>query len=101
MSDKYTVARMTVNNEHFEILCKPEKALQYRLGKIAGVREVLAGEIVFSDANKGTKPPQESIHKASPPRPPSPPRPHASKTPWNKSATQSTHSNPWKNKQKT
>ena len=64
MSDKYTVARMTVNNEHFEILCKPEKALQYRLGKIAGVREVLAGEIVFSDANKGTKPPQESLQKA-------------------------------------
>ena len=64
MSDKYTVARMTVNNEHFEILVKPEKALQYRMGKTTSVREVLAGEIVFSDANKGTKPPQESIQKA-------------------------------------
>jgi ribosome maturation protein SDO1 len=64
MSDKYTVARMTVNNEHFEILVKPEKALQYRLGKIAGVREVLAGEIIFSDANKGTKPSEESLRKA-------------------------------------
>jgi ribosome maturation protein SDO1 len=64
MSDKYTIARMTVNNEHFEILVKPEKALQYRMGKTASVREVLAGEIIFSDANKGTKPPQESLQKA-------------------------------------
>jgi ribosome maturation protein SDO1 len=64
MSDKYTVGRMTVNNEHFEILVKPEKALQYRLGKIAGVREVLAGEIIFSDANKGTKPSEEILRKA-------------------------------------
>jgi ribosome maturation protein SDO1 len=64
MSDKYTVARMTVNNEHFEILCKPEKALQYRMGKTTSVREVLGGEIIFSDANKGTKPPQESLQKA-------------------------------------
>lgn len=64
MSDKYTVARMTVNNEHFEILCKPEKALQYRMGKTTSVREVLAGEIIFSDANKGTKPPEDSLRKA-------------------------------------
>lgn len=64
MSDKYTIARMTINNEHFEILVKPEKALQYRLGKMAGVREVLAGEIIFSDANKGTKPSEESLRKA-------------------------------------
>jgi len=64
MSDKYTIARMTINNEHFEILVKPEKALQYRLGKMTGVREVLAGEIIFSDANKGTKPSEESLRKA-------------------------------------
>lgn len=64
MSDKYTVARMTANNEHFEILCKPEKALQYRMGKTTSVREVLAGEIIFSDANKGTKPSEETLRKA-------------------------------------
>jgi ribosome maturation protein SDO1 len=64
VSDKYTVARMTVNNEHFEILCKPEKSLQYRMGKTASVREVLAGEIIFSDATKGTKPSEDSLRKA-------------------------------------
>jgi ribosome maturation protein SDO1 len=64
MSDKYTVARMTVNNEHFEILCKPEKSLHYRMGKTTSIREVLAGEIIFSDANKGTKPSEDSLRKA-------------------------------------
>ncbi|RLI18776.1 ribosome assembly factor SBDS, partial [Candidatus Bathyarchaeota archaeon] len=27
MSDKYTVARITKDNEHFEVLIKPQKAL--------------------------------------------------------------------------
>src|SRR3972149_1754336 len=64
MSDKYTVARLTKDNEHFEILGKPEKALDYRTGKIARITEVLAVETVFSDANKGTKVSEEQMRKA-------------------------------------
>jgi ribosome maturation protein SDO1 len=64
MSEKYTVARITKDNEHFEILIKPQKALDYRAGKIAGITEVLAAEIIFSDANKGTKVSEESLRKA-------------------------------------
>jgi ribosome maturation protein SDO1 len=64
MSDKYTVARMKVDNEHFEVLVKPQKALDYRMGKLASITEVLAAETVFSDANKGTKPAEESLRKA-------------------------------------
>jgi len=64
MSDKYTVARLTKDNEHFEILVKPEKALDYRTGKIARITEVLAVETVFSDANKGTKVSEEQMRKA-------------------------------------
>jgi len=64
MSEKYTVARITRENEHFEILIKPQKALDYRAGKIAGITEVLAAEIIFSDANKGTKVSEESLRKA-------------------------------------
>jgi ribosome maturation protein SDO1 len=64
MSDKYTVARMTKDNEHFEILVKPQKALDYRTGKIAGITEVLAAETIFSDANKGTKISDETLQKA-------------------------------------
>ena len=55
MSDKYTIARITKDNEHFEILVKPQKALDYRTGKITAITEVLITETIFSDANKGTK----------------------------------------------
>lgn len=64
MSEKFTVARLTRENEHFEILIKPQKALDYRNGKISGITEVLAAEIIFSDANKGTKVSEDSMKKA-------------------------------------
>jgi ribosome maturation protein SDO1 len=64
MSDKYTIARLTKDNEHFEILVKPEKALDYRTGKAARISEVLVAEIIFADANKGTKVSEETMRKA-------------------------------------
>jgi ribosome maturation protein SDO1 len=64
MGEKYTTARMTKDNEHFEVLVKPQKALDYRLGKIASITEVLVSETIFSDANKGTKVSEEAIRKA-------------------------------------
>jgi ribosome maturation protein SDO1 len=64
MSEKYTVARLTKDNEHFEILVKPQKALEYRTGKIAGITEVLAADFIFADANKGTKVSEEQMNKA-------------------------------------
>ncbi len=63
MSEKYTVARITKDNEHFEILVKPQKALDYRTGKIAAITEVLATETIFSDANKGTRVAEENLRK--------------------------------------
>ncbi|HUT17390.1 MAG TPA: ribosome assembly factor SBDS [Acidobacteriota bacterium] len=64
MSEKYTIARLTKDNEHFEILVKPQKALDYRTGKIARIAEVLAAETIFADANKGTKVSEEQMRKA-------------------------------------
>jgi len=64
MSEKFTVARMTKDNEHFEVLVKPQKALDYRQGKIASITEVLVTETIFSDANKGTKVSEENLRKA-------------------------------------
>jgi ribosome maturation protein SDO1 len=64
MSEKYTVARITKENEHFEVLVKPQKALDLRMGKTAAITDVLAAETVFLDANKGTKPSEESLRKA-------------------------------------
>ncbi len=64
MSEKYTVARITKDTEHFEILVKPQKALDYRMGKIAGITELLVAETIFSDANKGTRASEENLRKA-------------------------------------
>lgn len=64
MSEKYTVARITKDNEHFEILVKPQKALDYRAGKVAGVTEVIVSETIYSDANKGTRASEENLRKA-------------------------------------
>lgn len=63
MSERYTVARITRNGEHFEVLVKPEKALDYRMGKISAVTQVLAAETIFSDANKGIKVSEEALRK--------------------------------------
>jgi ribosome maturation protein SDO1 len=64
MSEKFTIARYTKDNEHFEVLVKPQKALDYRNGKISGITEVLAAETIFSDANKGTRVKEDDLKKA-------------------------------------
>jgi ribosome maturation protein SDO1 len=55
---------MAKDNEHFEVLVKPQKALDYRMGKIAGITEVLAAETIYADANKGTRASEENLRKA-------------------------------------
>lgn len=64
MGEKYTIARFTKDNEHFEVLIKPEKALDYRMGKISAITEVLVAETIFLDANKGTRVSEEALRKA-------------------------------------
>jgi len=61
MSDRYTIARITHDGDHFEILTKPEPALAYRLGKTSTVSQVLATETIFTDAGKGTKASEERL----------------------------------------
>jgi ribosome maturation protein SDO1 len=61
MSERFTVARITQDGNHFEILTKPDHALSYKLGKSSSVSEVLAAETIFTDAGKGTKPSEEKL----------------------------------------
>ena len=62
MSDLYTIARITQNGEHFEILAKPDKALDYKLGKSTStISDVIAADTIFTDAGKGTKASEEKI----------------------------------------
>ena len=63
MSDRYTIARITHDNEHFEILTKPEPALAYRMGKLTTISQVLAAETIFTDANKGSKASEEKLQE--------------------------------------
>jgi len=63
MGEKYTIARFSKDGVQFEILVKPDKALDYRMGKLSSLSEVLVTETIFSDANKGTKVSEEALRK--------------------------------------
>jgi ribosome maturation protein SDO1 len=64
MSQRYTIARITREEEHFEILVKPESALSYRMGKINSVSKILVTETIFTDANKGQRASEDELQKA-------------------------------------
>jgi ribosome maturation protein SDO1 len=61
---RYTIARLTHEGEHFEILVKPDQALSFRLGKGTTLAEALVSDLIYSDANKGTRPSEEKLRKA-------------------------------------
>jgi ribosome maturation protein SDO1 len=63
MSERYTIARITHDGEHFEILTKPEPALSYKLGKTIPVSQILATETIFTDAGKGSKASEEKLQE--------------------------------------
>jgi ribosome maturation protein SDO1 len=63
MSSKFTVARLAIGGDKFEILVKPEEALNYKLGKPISIEKVLASDIVYSDASKGLKASNEKLRK--------------------------------------
>ena len=63
MSDKYTTARLTRGTDHFEILVKPQPALDYKLGKQVPISQVLMIEEVYSDSGKGTRASEEKLQK--------------------------------------
>ncbi len=63
MSSKYTTARITVGGEHFEILVKPNLALEYKTGKQIPVTQIIAIEEIYSDASRGTRASAEKLQK--------------------------------------
>src|SRR6266704_408359 len=63
MSDKYTTARLTKGQDHFEILVKPQPALDYKLGKQVPISQVLLIEEIYSDSSKGTRASEEKLQK--------------------------------------
>ena len=64
MSDKLTVVKYTFEGEKFEILVKPDPALDYKLGKIKDIGTVLVSEEIYQNSGKGTRASSEKLQKA-------------------------------------
>ncbi len=63
MTDKFTVVRLTLEGDKFELLVKPDPALDYKLGKRTDISNILVAEEIFSDANKGSRASGEKLMK--------------------------------------
>jgi len=63
MSGKYTTARIAAGGERFEILVKPNLALDYKMGKAIPISQILAIEEIYSDTSKGTRASTEKLQK--------------------------------------
>jgi ribosome maturation protein SDO1 len=59
-----TIVRFSFEGEKFEILVKPDPALEYKLGKKKDISAVLVSEEIYTDSGKGTKPTTEKLLKA-------------------------------------
>ena len=59
-----TIVRYSHQGEKFEILVKPDPALDYKLGKKKDLSGVLVSDDVYTDSGKGTKPSSEKLSKA-------------------------------------
>jgi len=59
-----TVVKYSYEGEKFEILVKPDPALEFRLGKKKDISSVLVSDDIYTDSGKGTKPSTEKLLKA-------------------------------------
>ena len=50
-----TIVRYSFEGEKFEILVKPDPALDYKLGKKKDISAVLISDEIYTDSGKGTK----------------------------------------------
>ncbi|MBA4459599.1 MAG: ribosome assembly factor SBDS [Nitrosopumilaceae archaeon] len=59
-----TVVRYSFEGEKFEILVKPDPALDFKLGKKKDMSSVLVSDDIYTDSSKGTKPSTDKLLKA-------------------------------------
>jgi ribosome maturation protein SDO1 len=64
MVDKASVVRYSFEGEKFEILVKPDPALEYKLGKRKDISTILVSDEIYSDSSKGTRASTEKLLKA-------------------------------------
>ena len=63
MADKSTIVRYSAGNDKFEILVKPDPALEYKLNKKMDISNIMISDEIYSDANKGTRCSSEKLMK--------------------------------------
>ncbi len=63
MTEKFTVARLILDGDKFELLVKPDPALEYKMGKKADISGVLVSDEIYSDANKGSRAASDKLMK--------------------------------------
>jgi len=59
-----TLVRYSFEGEKFEIMVKPDPALDYKLGKKKDLAAVLVSDEIYTDSGKGTRPSSEKLLKA-------------------------------------
>ena len=64
MSQKFTIARLVVSGERFEVMVNPDKALEYKLGKPVPPSQILVYDTIFRDVSKGERASEEKIRRA-------------------------------------
>ncbi len=63
MVDKLTVVKYTFEGSKFEILVKPDPALDYKLGKTKEIAPILVSDEIYSDSSQGTRASSEKLQK--------------------------------------
>ena len=59
-----TLVKYSFEGEKFEIMVKPDPALDYKLGKKKDISAVLISDDIYTDSGKGTRPSAEKLLKA-------------------------------------
>lgn len=60
----YTLIRYSSGDLKFEILVKPDPALEYRTGKKVSPASVMVSDDIYTDSGKGTRASDENLQKA-------------------------------------
>ena len=59
----FTLVKYSFEGEKFEIMVKPDPALDYKLGKKKDISAVLVSDEIYTDSGKGTRPSSEKLLK--------------------------------------
>lgn len=60
---KFTIVKLTLEGDKFELLVKPDPALEYKTGKRTDISSILVSDEIYSDANKGSRASSEKLLK--------------------------------------